>query len=433
MTEAVYRVVQCLESFIMPVVMYRFLNSMFLPRSDRREYQWGKILISMAVVRYINSFNNPVLNLCGVMAVLVPAAVWMFCISFGQAPLYVSYFVILMVYVELVAIYLGTIFGLVRGGAYLERALLLAMEIIVKILVIEVVKKQVRGMDAEREHSYMGFLALFSAAVFGLLMSGVYPESGAGRENVFITLSGIFFILANIAGFSVEEKMMEAARNQQTGRLMDQKARLEEFHYKRMEELTREYGEYIHELEHSLRAIRQLWENDREAAAHSLAASADSLERHFQRKLYLSDPIVNAILTEKERTGREQGLRYHVEVAPGLNLDFIQDIDKISIFGNLLDNGAEAAVQTENGFVNVSLYMGNKALVVFVVENSCRPSIREHRGSYLTTKQDKKSHGFGLKKVRELALKYNGILELRQEEGIFVSTLILSSNVPRKP
>lgn len=282
-------------------------------------------------------------------------------------------------------------------------------------------------MDAEREHGYMGFLSLFSAAVFILLMSGVYPEAEAGRQNIFMIFSGIFFILANMAGFSVEEKMMKAARDQQNSRLMAQKAELEEFHYKRMEELTREYGEYIHELEHTLRTIRQLRENDRESAAVSLAASAVSLERHFERKLYLSDPIVNAILTEKEQTGRAKGLLYTVQVSPGLNLDFIEDIDKISMFGNLLDNGTEAAVQTENGFVKVSLHMGNKALFVFKVENSCTGLFREQRGSYLTTKPDKKSHGFGVRKVRELALKYNGILELQQGEGVFTATLILST------
>lgn len=426
MTEAMFDLIWILESFCMPLLLFRFLSAMFIPRKDSRWFKCGLLFACMLVIWYLNSFRNPTLNLCGGLAALTLEAVWLFRLRIRHALLYVTFFMILMVNVEMVVVFLRPPLGLSSEPSIIS-ILIVTAEIFTKIFLIEMARKQVRTKDTEREHSYMGFLSLFSAAVFILLMSGIYPEAEAHRENLFMVLSSVLFILGNIVGFTMEEKMMEAAGYQQKNRLMAQKAELERLHYRRMEELTQEYGTYVHELEHSLRTLRQLWKNDRYEAAQQLAATQESLGRCFQKKLYLSDPIVNAILTETERTCREKALCYNVTVSPGLSLDFIQDIDKISMFGNLLDNAVEAADRTGHGFVKVSLYMGNNALLVFRVENSCTKVSREKNGHYLTTKQDWRNHGFGIKKVKELAQKYNGFLDIQQRENVFDVSLVVST------
>ncbi len=114
MTEAAYYLIKYLESLIMPVILYSFLGSMFLVRPGRRWIKLGKLLLCMLSVLYINSFNDPALNLCGVTLVLTLGAAWMFRLSFWQAPLYVSFFVILMVNVEMVTAYLRTALGMGR-------------------------------------------------------------------------------------------------------------------------------------------------------------------------------------------------------------------------------------------------------------------------------------------------------------------------------
>lgn len=426
MIEAIYNFVWVIESFATAPMMFGFLSTMFITRTDGKAALSIKMVFCMLAIRYINSFGSSTLNLCGGLAVLVVSAVWMFRISFGNAILYLSFFLIILVNVEMAAVPLRPLLK-IENGASISGILFVLAEIFAKIFFVEIVKKQVRGAGVERDHSYMIFLSLFTAAVFILLIGGIYPDAAVHRQNIFLLFSSVFFLLANVVGFSAEEKMMETARNQQNNRLMAQKAELEQLHYRRMEELTREYGEYVHELERSLRTIRQMWEDKSEALSAHLETSANSLGRRFQKQIYMSDPIINAMLTEMGKKCRDQRLRYDVSISPGLSLDFIQDIDKISMFGNLLDNAAEAAGQTEDGFVSVALYMGNKALLVFKVENSCIAAHRVENNHYFTTKRDKKSHGFGIAKIKELALKYNGILDLNQESGKFTASLILST------
>lgn len=427
MTEAVYRFVRLLESLSTPLIMYGFLNAMFLRRSENRGTNGAKLLIFSLLIIGLNSFNYAILNLCGGLLVLTLAAVSLFRISLRNAFLYLIVYMILMVNVELIAVFLSPVLGVEAVEATLPEILILLAEIMTKIFVIEVVKKQVRSVDTERENSCMGFLSLLSTAIFALLIGGVYPLTRADKGNLYMLCSSVLFILTILVGFSMVEKMAEAVRNQQNSLLTAQRAELSQNHYRKMEELTREYGAYVHELEHNLRTIRQLWENGSDGAADQLAASAGCLGQHFRHRLYLSDPIVNAILMEGKKNCMEQGLQYDVSLLPGLNFDFIHDIDKISMFGNMLDNAIEAALLTENGFVNVSLFMGNKSMLVFKVENSCCAVLVNHNDRYATSKSDKKSHGYGIKKMRELALKYNGILDIKQEDGLFTASLILST------
>lgn len=427
MTASIYYFLRFVESVFTTLIMYGFMSSMFRMRQGGRTLRGVRIFLCILLVVFVNSFNMAILNLCVVFIILTLGAVSMFRITLCQAFLYISFHTILMVNVELVCVFLRPVIGIQDGNITVMENLLMAAEIAAKILLVEAVKRQVRCVDTEREHSYMVFLSLLSTAIFALLMGGIYPLLRSDGENLFMVCSAVFFILADLAGFSMSERMMEAVQNQQSSLLTSQKAELSQLHYRKMEELTREYGAYVHELEHSLRTVRQLWESGNEAAADELAASAEDLGRRFRRKLYHSDPIINAILMEREKTCKEQGLRYEVSLASGLSFDFIQDIDKISMFGNLLDNAVEAALLKENGFVNVNLYMGNKSLLVFKTENSCSRLSWQDNGHYPTTKKDKKSHGFGIKKLRELTLKYNGILDMQQEEGVFTVSLILST------
>lgn len=100
------------------------------------------------------------------------------------------------------------------------------------------------------------------------------------------------------------------------------------------------------------------------------------------------------------------------------------------MFGNLLDNALEAATGSECGYVYVSLFMGNDAFLIFKVVNNFRVKPKKRGKVYLTIKQDKGRHGFGIKKVEELAQKYGGMLNISEDQNVFNAVLLLS-NIPK--
>ena len=52
-------------------------------------------------------------------------------------------------------------------------------------------------------------------------------------------------------------------------------------------------------------------------------------------------------------------ISYRITLGNDLRLDFLEELDLISIVGNLLDNALEAAEKTEDGrYVECRMYMG---------------------------------------------------------------------------
>lgn len=100
------------------------------------------------------------------------------------------------------------------------------------------------------------------------------------------------------------------------------------------------------------------------------------------------------------------------------------------LLGNLLENAIEAAKQTEQKYLDVYITL-KKGILKIKIENSFLPEnlvyIKNKNGQkiFLTTKSTKESHGIGLKSVKEIVEKHNGIMEIASEDNIFCVSLIM--------
>ena len=109
-------------------------------------------------------------------------------------------------------------------------------------------------------------------------------------------------------------------------------------------------------------------------------------------------------------------------------LDFLEELDMISIVGNLLDNALEAAEKTKDGrYVECRMYMGNEEH--FLVMEFCNgyvvPLLKD-KDRYISTKRDADSHGIGLHTVGKLVKKYAGIMRVEVGEQEFSVKLIFT-------
>lgn len=69
---------------------------------------------------------------------------------------------------------------------------------------------------------------------------------------------------------------------------------------------------------------------------------------------------MNSILCERKYLAESKDISYRITLGNDLRLDFLEELDLISIVGNLLDNALEAAEKTEDGrYVECRMYMGN--------------------------------------------------------------------------
>ena len=124
-------------------------------------------------------------------------------------------------------------------------------------------------------------------------------------------------------------------------------------------------GRLAHDLKHQIAALRA--EVDPEHAAAGFEQLEKSVQRYSAQQ-HTGNPVLDVILTTKERTCNERGITF-TAVADGSLLDGMSSMDIASLFGNALDNAIEATSKLaesgtatyQTGFVRTkSLYCDSR-------------------------------------------------------------------------
>lgn len=114
-------------------------------------------------------------------------------------------------------------------------------------------------------------------------------------------------------------------------------------------------------------------------------------------------------------------LNYKVEQAKSNNIIvYIENCltDKITIdktdicqvIGNIMDNAIEANEKNNDKYIKILLY-NNDDYMIIKSENPSNEQLIKKDNVVLTTKEDTKNHGLGLKSIQKIAEKYDGSLE----------------------
>ena len=182
----------------------------------------------------------------------------------------------------------------------------------------------------------------------------------------------------------------------------------------------------VHQYFSQFRSLVLRGEGDK--VVHIIDEWEDGLAREEKSSLYTESPVLNSILEEYESRAAMKNIEMNLFVEEGIRVEFIRDTDKISLFGNLLENAIEAAAKAETEHrLDVRMYMGNHYMLVFQIKNTWNGKLKKTGEGFQSVKQDAKHHGLGIGIVREIAEKYRGSVEFEEQGKWFVTTLMISN------
>ena len=117
----------------------------------------------------------------------------------------------------------------------------------------------------------------------------------------------------------------------------------------------------------------------------------------FNAVYFCKDDILNKILVLKVSEGKEKGIQFntHIDLKDEISLS---NLDKISLFTNILDNAIEGAINSYHKLINLDIYYADNKLKISIV-NSC---------DALKSKPDKVYHGKGKEILNDIIKKHNG-------------------------
>lgn len=143
--------------------------------------------------------------------------------------------------------------------------------------------------------------------------------------------------------------------------------------------------------------------------------------------------FLNAILCRYDRNCKEKNISLRADIRSD-SLNFVSDNDLTALFCNLMDNAVEAASKVQESYIelSVSLKSGTNIVVISLI-NSCEENPFNSAGRLITGKQDKKSHGYGMKSIRRIISKYDGEMNnYFEEESKTFHTIIMLKSIQKQ-
>lgn len=198
---------------------------------------------------------------------------------------------------------------------------------------------------------------------------------------------------------------------------------------KDIETIIQDYYEILkirHDIKRNISiAAEMLKEKEYDKLGAFIKSFQDNNIGNIKTYINTSNRMFNAIINQKLSEAEQHNIKIECFIFNNLS-DFngMSDQELCLIFLNLLDNAIEAEAEVENPIIKLNIFQ-NRGYVCFKIENIVDKNILETNPNLHTTKQDKRMHGVGLKSVREIIDRHDGIFNVSQNEKWFSAEIML--------
>ena len=122
-------------------------------------------------------------------------------------------------------------------------------------------------------------------------------------------------------------------------------------------------------------------------------------------------------------------MKYKIVFTTKINIPIrmvINEVDFCVVLGNILDNAIEANKKGKDSkYIKLTIQWDSGNIYIGMV-NTYNEVLRVSReGEFATTKKDKHMHGIGLKSVKKIVEKYDGMLKCSYNENEFITKILM--------
>ena len=269
----------------------------------------------------------------------------------------------------------------------------------------QVAESDLLGFFTNRMWYYATVVALAPSA---LVMSLVSSRGG----NTFIQqLLAFFSIAASTVIFPLLYQMGRSAR------LSEENARLrtQSEYYHGIEAQQLEIRKLKHDLMNHLTVIATYLDlGEKDKAVDYLKEIGTKFSE--LTKQYTSSPLINAILNSKRQKAAAEGIELTVkaDVQGDISAD---SMDLCTLIANSLDNAIEANPPDRKIALEL---LSDGEMLFFSVSNRYGGEVKgSSDGTFISSKEDRKNHGFGIRNIKEAVARMGGKTEITASGSVF--------------
>ena len=173
---------------------------------------------------------------------------------------------------------------------------------------------------------------------------------------------------------------------------------------------------------HTLVMLAYLEEGRTEEAKKYASDILDKLNKMYTY-VNVGNSLLNYVMNNKLSKAKELGIEIKAEIE-NLAFNYMDSVDFSSLLNNILDNAIEGTFASKEKRLEVQI-LSKKGFDTITVKNSIDVSVIENNPDFMSTKEGE-GHGYGMKQIRKITEKYEGILDLYEKNGMFVVSAMFS-------
>lgn len=344
------------------------------------------------------------------------------CLVISVEPLPQTMFIVLS-YAQLflIVMFLSVVFSkcFFHGDSYATMWIRTILHFAVLCIYALCIRRKIEAVRQELTKGWWPMCALAALyTVYFSYVSMLAMTGSFGLQNVFQFLLLLSVMLVGYGViFHMIRYMREAALNEQIERQQMVIAQKLELMQKAEEDARRLRHDFRH---HMLNLAEYAGNGDNEAILRYLGEYGKEVDSTKIRRLCV-DSRIDGILQAYDKRAKEKGIKAEYEISITEVLG-ISEVDLVAILGNLLENAIHGCLSSgkEEPYIMVRIFTKIGKLVI-VVQNTCSDAFDF---VYEESRPDMRG-GVGISSIARSAKKYNGTVDFRSSQGMFVSRIVL--------
>lgn len=311
---------------------------------------------------------------------------------------------------------------------YLENSVIQTILVLLCKTILFVVVLGIRNVwNRGREVQMKGpaWVLMISFPVLSMIIMLVMLFSFLGKKSTagYLTVSFVIMVM-NVIMFEWLQFVSERDRRWNQIRLLQERNEERMQIYHEMSVNYEEQKRMLHDYCNQIGCVQGLLKKRQYKEAEAYAEKLSVLIPGYIQGVDVNHPILNVVLNQKYRLARSRNISVLFYVNDLSDL-WLEEQDAVSLLANLLDNAIEACEKQEDERkIWIKLVMEKRQFVLSIRNTVFEPVIIENN-EIPTSKEDQGKHGFGLRNVRMILDKYEGMGMMNYEEGCFSYTAVM--------
>ncbi|MBR3033694.1 MAG: sensor histidine kinase [Clostridiales bacterium] len=290
------------------------------------------------------------------------------------------------------------------------------------LLIVQLITKRVLAKNKSEELSsphwwryIVSLVTCIAASLVVIMDKSISPWSLSAVCGAFLFINLIVVYLF--------EDLIKTKQNEYENLILSDQARAYEKELSMQQENVDAIRTYRHDMKHHLLAMRVMNKEGKvdELDRYIVQVSEDLSE--IEPIAYTGNVGVDGVLNYMLQKAKYNGIDVQLHVVIPEDLD-IPVFDMNIILGNLIENAIEANECVDKPRIDILMKYVKNALLI-EISNTHVNTIDLINNEMVSTKQDKTTHGYGIRNVRKVLSKYEHSLVFEENEDIFVVRVML--------